>query len=484
MKLILSVTLFSLLSSFSSGEDQDQNENKRYIVKGPSAEAAAEGLGGVIKRRTRRFTAIEFPTTDKVNAFRNQATKNGFQFEEDQIRQMIPGMSDVDGTNPLAESIPWGIKRTYERNGVVDIPEDGYFPDSANHPICVIDSGYDVDHPDLPNDAEGTKNGWSNDQCDHGTHVSGTIAAIGGNNEGVVGVWPGAPDVKVARVFKTIFGLCLFSYASDLIGAAEDCQDLGAKITTMSLGGTGSSTFEREAFQDLYDEGMLHIAAAGNSANSDCSYPACYDSIMSVGATDIGNNIAAFSQYNSQTEISAPGVNVRSTIPNNKYDNYDGTSMATPHVSGAALVLWNKIPSATNDQVREALNEGAIDLGTPGRDNYYGNGLLNYWRSYDILRGNVPDECVDSLLTGAGGSPTCTDISDTSVCVEPGYNSHCPKACIACEDFRCVDSTLRWQFNDKEYDCLQLASAPEKRRNKACALEEISSTCRATCGCV
>merc|ERR1712045_626595 len=159
----------------------------------------------------------------------------------------------------------------------------------------------------------------------------------------------------------------------------------GAKIVTMSLGSYSYSSFEEEAFQELYDQGMLHIAAAGNGAGSFCSYPACYDSVMSVAATDSDNAVAYFSQYNDQTEIAAPGVSVESTIPGDDYDFYSGTSMATPHVSGVALVLWSKAPAATNAQIRAALTDGAIDLGDPGYDIYYGHGLLNYWNSYDEL---------------------------------------------------------------------------------------------------
>merc|ERR1719330_1300477 len=133
---------------------------------------------------------------------------------------------------------------------------------------------------------------------------------------------------------------------------------------------------------------MLNIAASGNDGPGAISYPAYYPSVVSVGATDDTDKIASFSSTNSEVDISAPGVEVLSTIgPRSSYAYYDGTSMATPHVSGAALVLWNKFPSATNVEIRDALNGGAIDLGATGRDDFYGNGLLNYWNSYEILSG-------------------------------------------------------------------------------------------------
>jgi len=464
------------------------------MVRGEGAKEAAQALGGkvVMEIKKRRITALEFDDLSMVEALKDQANKSNFEVEEDQIRELVPGIPSEGGIKmQLAESTPWGIERTYERSGIVDIPDDSYFPGSAAHPICVIDSGYDVDHPDLPNDAEGTTNSWSNDQCDHGTHVSGTIAAIRGNGEGVIGVWPGAPDIKVARVFQTVFIFpCLFSYSSGLIGAAQDCADLGAKITTMSLGGTVQSSMERDAFEELYDEGLLHIAAAGNGGDSACSYPACYDSVMSVGATDINNNIAYFSQYNSQTEISAPGVDVESTVPRGRYDIYDGTSMAAPHVSGAALVLWNKFPSATNVEIRDALNAGAIDLGASGRDDFYGNGLLNYWNSYEILNGGTPpNECMDSTLNVASVGLGCSDIIDLSVCVNDAAKSHCPNTCDVCDEYGCVDSILEFVSNTRTVPvttakCTQLAAQNQATIDSLCEREDVYSTCRATCGCV
>jgi len=485
---LINLTVLSLLTSMGSCQEEPK---PRYMVRGQGAKEAAVALGGkvVMEIPKRGITALEFDDLTMVEALKDRASKSNFEIEEDQIRELIPGMpskGSEGGGRRLAESIPWGIGRTYERDGVADIPDDSHFPDSAVHPICIIDSGYDVDHPDLPNDAEGTTNNWSNDQCDHGTHVSGTIAAIRGNGQGVIGVWPGAPDIKVARTFSTffIFG-CIFTYSSGLIGAAEDCADLGAKIITMSLGGPASTDMEREAFADLYDEGVLHIAAAGNGGNSACSYPACYDSVMSVGATDINNNIAYFSTYNNQNEISGPGVDVESTIPGNGYDFYDGTSMATPHVSGAALALWNNFPSATNVEIRAALNNGAIDLGSPGRDVFYGYGLLNYWNSYDILSGGSPPvECLDSTLNVASAGIGCADITDLSICTNEAAKTHCPNTCEVCGEYECVDSVLTFDYNGRSATCTLLASQNQATIDQACEIEGIYSTCRATCGCV
>merc|ERR1712228_722132 len=130
---------------------------------------------------------------------------------------------------------------------------------------------------------------------------------------------------------------------------------------------------------------MGSIAAAGNSGNGAFSYPASYDSIMSVGATDVNKNIASFSQHNSQVDISGPGVSVKSTTGSTGYSSYSGTSMATPHVSGVALLLWNKYPTCTNNEIREALESSALDRGSPGKDIYFGHGIVRYWAAVDFL---------------------------------------------------------------------------------------------------
>lgn len=307
---------------------------------------------------------------------------------------------------------------------------------------------------------------------------------------------------------------CGWSYSSTLVDAAYRCADAGAKVINMSLGG-GSSQTEENAFNDLQAQGILSVAAAGNDGNSSYSYPASYDSVMSVAAVDSANVVADFSQFNDQVEVAAPGVGTLSSTPfidgqlhvgaesyiaaaisgsvqatasapmvdgglcdsagnwsgqvvmcergaitfaakvdnvtagggaaaviynnvpggfsgtlgagvtsvipaislsqedgqalvagalgqtadvstlvladANGYGYKSGTSMATPHVVGVAALVWSADPSASNIEVRNALTSTALDLGSPGRDDYYGYGLVQAF------------DATEALLGGGGG---------------------------------------------------------------------------------
>jgi subtilisin family serine protease len=427
-------------------------DDKRYLVFIPkplrselydAIKDKAQELGGQIKVEVKKkgVFAASFPDSASIGKMKAiiDATKGDIVFERDQPRELTDitksSSSSIRAARNLAESVPWGIEKIYEDQGV---PGASFYSGLTTKKICVIDSGYLGDHEDLPA-GEVSVNGASltdTATCSyHGSHCTGTIGAVGGNGKGVVGVYPGPVGIRVARTFKpTFFGLlCGFIYAGDLIGAVQDCFDSGAQITSMSLGGTGSSTTERNAFKEFFDvDGMLNIAASGNDGPGAISYPAYYPSVVSVGATDDTDKIASFSSTNSEVDISAPGVEVLSTIgPRSSYAYYDGTSMATPHVSGAALVLWNKYPTCSNSEIRNALEDAAEDLGPVGRDNAYGHGRLNYWAASDILNA--------SGCSGGGGGG-CTDSTGSVSGKDCAWVAADPTArCPLCSGSICAD---------------------------------------------
>lgn len=187
---------------------------------------------------------------------------------------------------------------------------------AGSRTVCIIDSGYDLGHPDLQTSGvtglynSGTGN-WYTDENGHGTHVAGTIAALT-NGDGVVGVLPsGQVNLHIVKVFSASG----WAYSSSLMAAAEECADYGANVINMSLGGSRANKTEERAFAQLNSAGILSIAAAGNDGNTRHSYPASYSSVVSVAAVDANEQIAAFSQQTDQVELAAPGVSVLSSVP-------------------------------------------------------------------------------------------------------------------------------------------------------------------------
>ena len=291
---------------------------------------------------------------------------------------------EVDAKRYLyAESVPYGITMVQ-----APLVSDAY---TSNIKACIIDTGYTLGHLDLPSSgvtgyAFSGHGSWSSDGNGHGTHVAGTIAAIGRNNIGVVGVNPSAKlGLHIVKIFNNSGN---WTTASNLVTAIQSCKNAGAKVVNMSLGGSSSTATEQNALASFYQGGMLLVAAAGNAGNSSLSYPASYSSVMSVAAVDSSRNRASYSQYNSQVEIAAPGSSVYSTYKNNSYSTLSGTSMATPHVTGVAALVWSQFPSCTPARIRTALTATAQDRGTAGRDVYYGFGIVRAQNAVSYLQTN------------------------------------------------------------------------------------------------
>ena len=247
--------------------------------------------------------------------------------------------------------------------------------------VAVVDTGVSAVQNDLPanqilagTDTSGAAGNGRNDGHGHGTHVAGTIVASVGNGIGTAGL---APAVSIIPV-KVLSD----SGSGSSVGVANGIRwatDNGADIISMSLGGGYSSTI---AVQVAYaiQNGVTVIAAAGNerAQGSPASYPAALPGVLAVAATDSNNNVANFSNAGSYVDISAPGVGIWSTLPNNTYAAWSGTSMATPHVSAvAALVLSRAAEQHVAVSVDMLLTGSATDLGVAGRDNDYGAGLVN-----------------------------------------------------------------------------------------------------------
>ena len=208
------------------------------------------------------------------------------------------------------ETLPFGLAMT-QADRLVDGPGDVT--------VCIIDSGFSIDHEDLREvDVEGVDDAvygtsWADDQCGHGTHVGGIIAAID-NDVGVVGV-SNALHLRSVKVF--VGPSCEKTYGSDLIAALAACRAgvTGRLVVSMSLGGDLPSAAEEAAFAAAANAGVLMVASAGNGGTTQVRYPAAYASVIAVGAIHQSKAHWASSQRFAEVELAAPGVGVPSTVP-------------------------------------------------------------------------------------------------------------------------------------------------------------------------
>ncbi len=275
----------------------------------------------------------------------------------------------------------WGVKHIGA--GVVhDGGNTGVDDTGAAVKVAVIDTGIDYTHPDLNANYAG---GWDffnndNDPMDdngHGTHVAGTIAAED-DGAGVVGV---APEARIYAL--KVLNEKGSGYFSDIIAALQWAVDNGIQVTNNSYGSSRNpGTIVEAAFANSAAAGVLHIAAAGNSGKpsgkgNNVIYPARYASVVAVAATHSNDTRASFSSTGPDVELAAPGVGITSTVPGGVYASYSGTSMASPHVAGAAALVIAAGYVTTNTGVRQRLADTADDLGDAGLDNFYGHGLVN-----------------------------------------------------------------------------------------------------------
>jgi len=251
--------------------------------------------------------------------------------------------------------------------------------------VCVLDQGYDYNHPDLPSNVE-----WvtpqsidsANNICcpwetcnkkycsGHGTHVSGTIAAKS-NSLGVVGVAPKVDLVEGAYLDYT-------THASNFVSLIVDCINKGAKVVNMSFGSPTYNDVYDRAFKNIVkSDNVLLIASAGNDGEKatkyNPNYPASYDSVISVANVDSrGRRHTSSSQNN--PDISGPGTDIRSTAPGGGYAKKTGTSMAAPHVAGTTALAWSAMPWLSASQMKNHLLSHASYIGNQA---HTGRGLVD-----------------------------------------------------------------------------------------------------------
>lgn len=276
----------------------------------------------------------------------------------------------------------WGVKRigagTAHTNG----------NKGTGIKVAVIDSGVDYTHPDLAGRVVGGYDFVNNDtdpmdDNGHGTHVAGTVAALD-NDSGVVGV---GPEVSIYAL-KVLSSSGSGSW-SDVIAALDWAVTNGIQVTNNSYGsGQNPGGVVEAAFNAADSAGIVNVAAAGNSGNcagkgNSIGWPARYASVIAVGATDQSDTRPCFSSTGAELELAAPGVKINSTKLGGGYIEFNGTSMASPHVAGtAALVLKAGVADTNangrvNDEARQIMRNTVQDLGSAGWDSWYGYGLVD-----------------------------------------------------------------------------------------------------------
>jgi len=340
----------------------------------------------------------------------------------------------------------YGLNNAGQTGGAIDADIDA--PESwdiqkgsSNVVVAVIDTGVDYAHEDLaaniwtntneiPNNGIDDDNngyiddviGWDfvnhdNNPIDdygHGTHVSGTVGAVGNNGKGVVGVnW----NIKIMPLkFLDSQGS---GTIADAVLAIQYATLMGADIMSNSWGGGGYSQALKDAISAANDAGILFVAAAGNSNNNNDinpNYPSNYDvpNVIAVAATDHNDLKASFSNYGPATvDLGAPGVSVYSTVPNGScllcnpsgYKYLSGTSMATPHVSGVAALIKGQYPLITYMQIKSRLLNSVDKLPSMAGITLSG-GRLNAFRALE--NDSTPPAPVSDLTSSNNGSSSIT----------------------------------------------------------------------------
>lgn len=339
----------------------------------------------------------------------------------------------------------WGLKNIGQNiQGSVGIPNIDINVEKAwtktegspNITIGIIDTGIDINHPDLKNNIwknpgeipgdgiDNDKNGYIDDIYgwdfvnnnnsvydgtgdSHGTHVAGTIAAAKNNTIGVAGV---APKVKVMSLkFLGNNGGTI----SNAIKAIEYAKNKGVKITNNSWGGGG---FSQTLYSAIQQSNSLFIAAAGNNGNNTDQtpmYPAAYNlsNILSVASITNKGSLSSFSNYGkTSVDVAAPGTDILSTLPNNSYGFYSGTSMATPHVSGVAALIQSAYPSYSPIEIKNKIMNNTSPLSTLTNKVLTG-GLINAGKALQTYQSIAYEAEPNNDLVSANSLPFNTPLN-------------------------------------------------------------------------
>jgi subtilisin family serine protease len=253
--------------------------------------------------------------------------------------------------------------------------------------IAIVDSGVDLEHPDLKAKLikpKSTVDASAKDDMGHGTHVAGIAAALTNNNEGIAGLAANAKIMPV-RVLGGPSGGSAATVAEGVIYAADN----GADVINMSLGFYDKPDVLEKAVQYALKKNVVIVATMGNNNIERKRYPAAFDGVIAVGSTDESDKKSTFSNFGDWISVSAPGSNIMSTFPTypvqingtKTYASLSGTSMAAPLVAGLAGLIRSQHANMAPAQVKALLEKTSVDLGTKGFDKNFGHGRIDAFKA-------------------------------------------------------------------------------------------------------
>ena len=241
--------------------------------------------------------------------------------------------------------------------------------------VAVLDTGVDASHPDLQGQLVPGWNTYDNDAdtsplCSHGTSVAGIVAAASNNAIGVTSI---AWNTKIMPM--RVVGPDCWASASALAGAMSWAADRGARVASMSFANVSGSSTVTSGANYMRSKGGVVFAAAGNTGGASSIAP--NPAMMVVSATDPNDSLRSFSSYGDFVDLAAPGGGIWTTKSGGGFGTFGGTSSSTPVAAAVAALVIAANPSLTPDDIENVLASSSVDLGTPGKDSYFGDGRLD-----------------------------------------------------------------------------------------------------------
>lgn len=353
------------------------------VLNEPARESLVERFGGVeIKNLNLINGKVVLLPPQAIEILRN--TNGVLRIDDDVVVEALADRPVISRrvkptptpTTSPAQVLPWGVDR-------IDAELIWATTSADLVKVGIIDTGIDTNHPDLKDNIKGGAStvGYTssyNDDNGHGTHVAGIVGALN-NTIGVVGVGPQIDLYAVKVLDKRGSG-----YLSDVIEGLDWAVQNGMQVVNMSLGTSSDVQSFHDAVVKVNEAGIVQVAAAGNNGGA-VGFPAAYPEVIAVSATDQTNMIASWSSRGPEVDLAAPGVNIYSTYKGSTYQTLSGTSMASPHVAGAAALVLSQVAKCDLNlddicspvEVQQRLEATADELGAAGKDILYGSGLVN-----------------------------------------------------------------------------------------------------------